>query len=225
VNESSFKRDVSVSGCDIVPTMASQSSFFALSLTTSAEQSSCVSFGYDACVGGGRDLQRKSKEAGFPSIMVNSDFPYRICEASESFADIFGFTPKELKGGSLRLFFGPGTDLQKLKKIVGDECQDDNDRLVLYRKDGDEVACSIHSTSSDLPTGDRVSSISILNYKSTQGFPPPSTQQPHDGGLPMKSALVSSTLSAECFPSIQNDPALLVHLRAIRRIRRPSCSQ
>ena len=38
-----------------------------------------------------------------------------------------------------------------------------------------------------------------------------------------KSAVSSSTMSGGCAPSIQHDPALLVHLRAIRRSRRPSC--
>ncbi len=210
--------------------MEFQHSFCALSLTlSSAAIPSCVSYGYDTFLEGGLDIDRKCKEtlavkqAGFPSIMVHSDYPFRICEASDSFADILGFKPKELQGGSLRLLFGPETDLQKLKKIVSDQCQDDNDRLVLYRRDGDEIACSIHSTASDLRSGERVSTLFILNYRSAQSSPLPVNaavkQARHEGRL-IQSAMSSFIPPIETMTPIQHDPALIVHLSAIRRCRR-----
>ena len=216
------------------PPMEFQSNFSALSLTSqSSDSSSCSSYGCNIFFGDGYDLRKRketTKQTGFPSIMVHSDYPYRICEAGDSFAGILGFKPKELQGGSLRLIFGPETDLQKVKKIVGDECQDDNDRLIFYRKDGDEVACSIHCTTSDLPSGERVSSISILNYRSAQSCPLTLTaaiNQPaptlYDGVL-TKSAVSSLIAPIDSKASISHDPALLVHLSAIRRCRRSSAA-
>jgi hypothetical protein len=214
--------------------MEFQSSFCALSLVSPlVDTSSCVPYQQSEHLEGCNDFGHKSKEnpavnqTGFPSVLIHADHPYRICEASDSFADVLGFKPKDLQGGSLRLFFGPATDLQKLKKIVGDEGQNDNDRLVLYRKDGDEIACSISSTSSsNLPSGERVSTISILNYRSAQCFPISLTaagkqpSAPRHDGLLMKSATSSSISSIDHIPSISHDPALLVHLSAIRRCRR-----
>ena len=145
--------------------MQHQSSFRALSLGSTTVNSPSVSNECTEYLGGyGTDVKITHVQEN-PSIMVHSNYPYRICEASASFADVLGFKPKELQGGSLRLFFGPETDLHKLKKIVSDEGQGENDRVVLYQKDGSEVSCSIHCTKSDLPSWGRVSSISILNYR------------------------------------------------------------
>jgi PAS domain S-box-containing protein len=209
--------------------MELQSSFRGLSLISSVETSSSSLY---PCHDGDYfkqeyALDRKHKETvkqdGSPYALVHSDYPYRICETSDSFADILGFKPKELQGGSLRLLFGPETDLQKLKKIVSDQCQDDNDRLVLYRRDGDEIACSIHSTASDLRSGERVSTISILNYTSAQRFPLATTTMKHQSAARDDEQLIKSGMrpfpSTDVMMSFEHDPALLIHLSTIRRSR------
>jgi PAS domain S-box-containing protein len=189
--------------------MQCQGSFLALALASPPSAiSPALSFQYAADT--------------FPSAHVNPEYPYRISEASDSFAKIFGFKPVELKGGSLRLVFGPETDVEKLHDIMCDKGRDDNDRVVLYQKDGNEVACSVHSTTSYSPTGERMASISILNYKSAENAPYLVFRQSsasHDGGVCANGSSAESTPSYGCVPPLTHDPKLLIHLSAIRRSR------
>jgi hypothetical protein len=192
--------------------MECQGSFLALTLATvPSTRSPALTF--------------EDESHAFPSAHVNSEYPYRICETSESFATIFGFKPEELKGGSLRLVFGPETDVGKLNDIICDKMQDFNDRVVLYQKDGNEVACSVYSTHFDTPTGERMSSISILNYKLAQTSTLMIFQQSlgsHEGGEHTKSTTSARNRSSLPCENVQPptlDPTLRLHLNAIRRSR------
>jgi hypothetical protein len=203
--------------------MEFQCSFQALSLSSS--QSDAVSttvheVGYSSSSAGIPHFIHSIDVGAFPSALIFSDYPFRILKATASFAEVLGFRPEDLNGSSLRLCFGPCTDVHKLKKILQNKGQDDNDRIIFYRKNGDEVACSIQSSCTHMPSGETLSSIAILSYRSstvsdglrTETERNPITTSTFDAGVP----------EASVDPSLIHDPGLLMHLRAIRRSRRSS---
>ena len=99
---------------------------------------------------------------GNSTALVSLKYPYRICDVTESFASKLGFKQTELKNATLRLVFGPKTDLTRLQRVLSGHSRSE-DEIWLYRKDGEEIECSIRSSTSDLQRGDPVSKITISN--------------------------------------------------------------
>ena len=92
------------------------------------------------------DLQPQHKrKANDLSIVVERDFPHRIQSVSLSFQHMFRFKEQELLASSCRLLFGPSTDVPAIKSLIGGRlgCSS-NYPLSFYRKDGEEVLCTIH---------------------------------------------------------------------------------
>jgi hypothetical protein len=102
-----------------------------------------------------------------PAASVLPEYPFRLCDATDSFASLLGFKVNELKGNTLRLVFGPQTDLGKLKRIMplGSDIEEG---ICLYRKDGEEMNCLIRCSPSKLADGESVSLITITDRPSTE---------------------------------------------------------
>ena len=119
--------------------------------------------------------------------------------------------------------FGPDTDVIKVKKILQNIGQDDNDRIIFYRKNGFEVACSIQCRCSHTASGEAVSSLAILSYTPTTAA---YELQTNFAKTPITTSSFEPGISRAAVDpaSLINDPGLLIHLNAIRRIRRASIS-
>jgi hypothetical protein len=108
-------------------------------------------------------------------IVVEREFPYRIRSASSQFSQVFQFKEKEFASSSLRLLFGPETNVPAIRSVIGgriDCASQPQLPLTLYRKDGDEVSCSMRvvSASSDNNT------VSLaLDLDSSCQAPPPAS--------------------------------------------------
>jgi hypothetical protein len=79
------------------------------------------------------------------SIVIARESPYRFRAMSPEFLQMFRFQSQELAASSLRLLFGPETDVAGLRALVEGSacCCQTQIPLVLYRKDGDEVHCTV----------------------------------------------------------------------------------
>jgi hypothetical protein len=82
-----------------------------------------------------------------PYILVSSEFPYRIYDASGDFAKHVQFKKEDLVASTLRLIAGPKTDFGALSKIVDQVVNNENllqfADISLYRKDGQEIPCKM----------------------------------------------------------------------------------
>ena len=162
------------------------------------------------------------------AAVVLSEYPYRIYAATEAFASSLGFKPSELNKASLRLAFGPDTDLEKIKSVVTGKTKSE-DNICLYCKDGGELSFSVRSHTSIMMNGEMVSSIyfTISNsaYKPVQSDVKPVLKSPRandEKPLHDKKAGPSRFASVlrDTEPLLTSDPVLLVHLDAIRRSRK-----
>ena len=123
-------------------------------------------------------FQRKtlplSKSQGFEnkaSAILLPEYPYRIRAVSAGFASALGFQPAELKGGTLRLAFGPRTDLNQVRRAVTQQARRE-DGICLYRKDGEALVCSIlrlDPLSGSAPHGSAAPIVSADNGGSPSG--------------------------------------------------------
>ena len=155
--------------------------------------------------------------AGQSSAVVLSEFPYRIFDVTDAFASTLGFKQEDLKSSSLRLTFGPKTNLKRLHSVLSGKTNCDDD-VCLYRKDGEEFVCAIRSHTSNLPNEDLVSSITISNHNS--GRNSVISIPNHGGEFHTDPAQFASSMMREHEPTLSHDPALLAHLNAIRRSRK-----
>ena len=155
------------------------------------------------------------------SAVVLPQYPYRICDVTEAFASTLGFKLADLKNASLRLTFGPKTDLKRLQTLLSGQTRSEEE-VWLYRKDGDEMGCSICSITSSLPNGDLVSTITILNRDSEHK----SVRSAQNQDFEVRALKMPSPVQPACSMLLDNetplsrDPALLAHLRAILRSRK-----
>ena len=163
-----------------------------------------------------------------PAAVVLSEYPYRIYASTEAFATSLGFKSSELNKASLRLAFGPDTDLKKIKIVVTGKTKSE-DNICLYRKDGGELSCSVRSHTSNMTNGEMVCSIyfTINNsaYKPAQSdvkhvlkTPSENDEKLHHDKKTGPSRFDSVLRDTE--PLLTSDPVLLVHLDAIRRSRK-----
>ncbi len=150
----------------------------------------------------------------------------------------FGFKVPELKNHSLRLLFGPQTDLCKLGSIVNDfGVSPDATEIVLYRKDGEEVRCSTQSNAMISTEGCCMIVITLkpeCAAKSTKAGSAPRILPEKLAGLKVK---VSAKLHHPAPPSSADrgdtllephgfafspamDAEILAHMQAIRRARK-----
>ena len=148
-----------------------------------------------------------------PSAVVLPEFPYRICAVTESFSSLLGFNAKELTNSSLRLVFGPQTDLKGIKKIICEDSADDS-VFLLYKRNGDEIRCSIASRVSSTPENPAISTITIVCHESESIRTVRSAMQENTDQQSFSEPVGTSGFST--------DPALRAHLNAIRRLRRVS---
>ena len=200
-----------------------QCSFNSLAVTAPCDEQDAF-FDIESRRSRGSKISREPDEncdivAGPLSAVVLSEFPYRICDVTDAFASTLGFKREDLKNSSLRLTFGPKTDVKRLHSVLSGKtnCEDD---VCLYRKDGGELVCWIRSNKSNLPNGDSVFSITISTLNSGRKFV---TVEGCDSDTEKKlnpaQFQVASSIIREHEPTLSRDPALLAHINAIRRSR------
>ena len=147
------------------------------------------------------------------SAVVLADYPYRLSAATESFAGALGFKASELTKSSLRVAFGPQTDLHQLKRALG-KGTENAISICFYKRNGDELQCSITSQVTYLSDTEPVATMTIVSLES--------------GSLDMVSTSEETGVCQHVMPSfpgcsgnsICDDTALKVHLSAIRRSRK-----
>ena len=88
-------------------------------------------------------LPKSSSENDNLNIVVACESPYRFRAISPEFLQLFRFQNQELVASSLRMLFGPETDVAGLRALIEGRCSTAQIPLVLYRKDGDEVRCTV----------------------------------------------------------------------------------
>ncbi len=86
--------------------MPCQNSFHALSLSSPLSDTLHLTLGevgFKILQAENPNVSHGKNIGAFPSALLLADYPFRIFEASESFAEILGFRLQELDGNSLRL--------------------------------------------------------------------------------------------------------------------------
>ena len=94
----------------------------------------------------GEDKRQNSKSDEV-SVCISLDPPYRFRSTSPAFLEKFRFKSQDINSSSLRLLFGPDTDVQAIRSIITNHltpCV----KVILYRKDGEEIRCSVRSVPS-----------------------------------------------------------------------------
>ena len=155
------------------------------------------------------------------TAVLLSEYPHRICNASEAFSTILGFLPKQLDGKSLRMAYGPRTDVEKMKGILsGKSCSES--QIFIYRRDGEELCCSARSHQVDEISGQTAIALTIERCPEGGAMPPARPPPTFEMEAKRCVAQFSSAVSFDSEPSLSIDSALLAHLRAIRRSRKHS---
>jgi hypothetical protein len=75
------------------------------------------------------------------SAVISADYPYRVFQQTPEFSKMFGFKESEHGLVSLRILFGPDTDLAKLKAMVSNIIRsgEHEDWFTFYKKNGDDL--------------------------------------------------------------------------------------
>lgn len=150
------------------------------------------------------------------SVVVLAEHPsFRILAATERFAGALGFTASELTKSSLRVAFGPETDVSIFKKILGESTLHE-EAVWLYKKNGDELRCSVRSRISNNQSSEVTCTITLVSHVSVSSM---KMDQQDIKAIP-NDLMATLPRPTNPGPSICSDPALLAHLSAIRRSRR-----
>ena len=152
------------------------------------------------------------------SIVIGREHPHRFQNMSNAFLERFRFKCHDLTTSSLRLLFGPDTDVLAIRSMIAASSSPRaSGLLTLYRKDGEEVRCRIRV----LPNED---STCTLKFDIEGGSCSSSFQEPcaslaagttSSHGVwapPAADSQMCSLLSEE--PT--TDPLVAIHIRAVR---------
>ena len=154
------------------------------------------------------------------SIVIGREHPHRFQNMSPAFLERFRFKCHDLNTASLRLLFGPDTDVPSIRSMLAAPSSPrTSGSLTLYRKDGEEVRCRIRV----LPNDDNSTSTLIFDIEggSCSSFSLPSEEPCASVGSssshgvwapPAADSRLCSLLSEE--PT--TDPLVAIHIRAVR---------
>jgi hypothetical protein len=145
------------------------------------------------------------------ALVVLPEYPYRVREVSTSLSEILGFSEQELR--TMRSLEGPRTKLQSLKSVIQNllEGQQTQEQIVLYCKDGSDIACTIQGLSTKECDGVLCCKLALI------------TSSPYAVVSDIRAESAASTFEAspqkclQAFSSVDLDPCFLVHLNAMRR--------
>ena len=167
-------------------------------------------------------LQRKilisaestNTKTGELSVLIGREHPHRFRNMSPAFLERFRFKCNDLTTASLRVLFGPDTDVPTIcSMLAAPSSPRTSGPLILYRKDGEEVRCRIRV----LPNDDN--STCTLDFdiecEGSSSFQEPCASLSAAGGEvapPAADSQMCSLLSEE--PAM--DPLVAIHIRAVR---------
>ena len=177
-------------------------------------------------------LRRPASENGL-SVLISADYPYRVFQQTPEFSKMFGFTDEELRMVSLRVIFGPDTDVKRLQATISNVVRSGEEAgcFTFYKKNGDDVkfplrgyltnfdgceACRLDfaalefAAGNDLPSGSR----SETKTEPSQAKPP-SPESPDT--FIMRACMEQQHTSPAAPVTGEVDRAVLLHIRAIRR--------
>ena len=92
------------------------------------------------------------------SATISLEPPHRFYAVNAAFEALTLFRRDELLGSSFRLLCGPGTNLKALNSVFrrisrGDFSSHSRGPVAIYRKDGDDVACTLRAFAAPPPAG------------------------------------------------------------------------
>jgi len=167
------------------------------------------------------------------SVVISVDYPYRVLQQTSAFSKIFGFMDEELRMVSLRVIFGPDTDVKKLQTTISNIVRfgEQADCFTFYKKNGDDVkfplrgcmirfngceACRLDfdalefAAGNDLPSGSR-SEIQAELSNTKPSSPAPFICAGNEKRQFRKLASAAVPATSEV------DPAVLLHIKAVRK--------
>jgi hypothetical protein len=178
--------------------------------------------------GGSPDLtthecdQARSTSRDWSTLLVSPDFPYYVHEISTEASDIFGFKLQELR--TLRLMQGPQTKVEKLK-IIFEELKGGvyaEATMIFYRKDGSDIECDVRGHSIEFCSGSPACRLWIRSNQGLQMIRTGNAKAISKESLGKDLEKTTAPLSQPKSATMTLDPSFLVHLNAVRKIRKSS---
>ena len=160
---------------------------------------------------------RQSSKDDELSIVIGREPPHRFRSMSPAFLQLFRFKSQDLSSASLRILFGPDTDATSIRSAIANpplSCS----RVVLYRKDGEEIHCSMRASHG---TDEEACTLFFEMENSCSASPQPSTPKlcdvrPIENGC---SRVGCSAAEAQTPCSLLSEDAMLDYCVAIRALR------
>ena len=156
-----------------------------------------------------KDDEKSSVMSGSckPNVTLVADHSLRVLSSDSGFWDLFGFKSEETRR-SLKMIFGPSTNLTLLQELVSDAnfSNGRSESFVFYHKSGDEVPCTV--TAMTTPSeGLPLTKLYFYSKKPNVEFK-------------LNSMTGDSMFSLETdlsLGSVQVDNSVLIHMRAMSR--------
>ena len=157
------------------------------------------------------------------NVLIAREPPHRFCMMSPLFLQLFRFKSQDLSSSSLRLIYGPKTDVQAVRNLIARPAACASAvPIIFYRKDGEEVPCFVRVLSSALAHDDACT----LAFEADAGCcASPRTQSaaPHVVGRQDTDSRGDAKSGGEHLPTCSLlspgggiDRATRIHVRAVR---------
>ena len=168
-------------------------------------------------------LTTRSTEEADVNVLIAREPPHRFCMMSPLFLQLFRFKSQDLSSSSLRLIYGPKTDVQAVRNLIARPAACASAvPIIFYRKDGEEVPCFVRVLSSALAHDDACT----LAFEADAGCcASPRTQSaaPHVVGRQDTDSRGDAKSGGEHLPTCSLlspgdgiDRAVRIHVRAMR---------